>query len=443
MPETRTPSRRKPDDSSDDNQNINDEYVSANRSIAILSALFLVSLLSQVDRMLPFIMAEAIKTDLMLSDTEIGLITGLAFAVCYTLLSLPLARAVDRGSPRRVLVGCILLWSAMTALGGLAMGFAALAVTRFGVAFGEAGAMPAGHAIIARAVPPERRGRAIALFALGVPIGTMVGFAGGGAMADTLGWRAALFGAGAVGAVIAGLTFAILPPLPPLRRPAATAPRSFLRASLTLLAAPAFRWLAVAALANSFAAGPFYVFAAPFLIRQHELSASTAGLAFGLLQGLMGLAGALLGGRWFDGVIGAGTGRVLGLPGILFLLASVTTTVALFVPVTGLAVLALVPAMLAFAFMLPCGFGAAHHIAGRGQEAMATSLLMLASGLLGPALGPLCVGLVSDAATAAGHDNSLGVGLLIVPVASLATGVALLTANRRVAAVLAPPPAPT
>lgn len=442
MPETRTPSRRKPDDSSADNTTLIDEYVNASRSTAILPVLFLVSLLSQIDRMLPFIMAEAIKTDLSLSDTEIGLITGLAFAVCYTLLSLPLARAADRGSPRLVLAGCMLLWSVMTALGGLAMGFVVLAVTRLGVAFGEAGAMPSGHAIIARAIRPERRGRAIALFALGVPIGTMVGFAGGGAMADTFGWRAALLGAGAVGVAIAVLTLVVLPPLPPLGRPAAAAPQPFHRVGLRLLAAPAFRWLVVAALANSFAAGPFYAFAAPFLIREHDLSASAAGLAFGLLQGLMGLAGALLGGRWFDNVIRSGGSRVLGLPGILFLIASVSTTFALFAPSVGLAVLALVPAMLAFAFMLPCGFGAAHRIAGRGQEALATSLLMIASGLLGPALGPLFVGLVSDAATEAGRDNGLGLGLLIVPAASLVTGLALLVGNPRVAAVLAPRPVP-
>jgi MFS family permease len=98
-----------------------------------------------------------------------------------------------------VLLGCLLVWSVMTALGGLAASFVVLALTRFGVAFGEAGGMPAGHALIARQVRPERRGLALGLFSMGIPLGTMVGFAAGGAMADTVGWRTALMGAGSYG----------------------------------------------------------------------------------------------------------------------------------------------------------------------------------------------------------------------------------------------------
>ncbi|TIV86716.1 MAG: MFS transporter, partial [Mesorhizobium sp.] len=89
------------------------------------------------------------------------------------------------------------------ALGGFAASFLLLALARFGVAFGEAGAVPAGHALIARKIRPERRGLAIGLFAMGIPLGTMVGFAAGGAIGDTLGWRTAMIGAGAIGGLIA------------------------------------------------------------------------------------------------------------------------------------------------------------------------------------------------------------------------------------------------
>jgi len=389
-------------------------------------------MISQVDRMLPFIMAEAIKAELSLSDTQIGLLTGIAFAVCYTLLSLPLARASDRGSPRRVLVACALIWSAMTALGGIAAGFLFLAFTRFGVAFGEAGATPAGHAIIARKIRPERRGLAIGLFALGIPLGTMIGFAVGGAISDALGWRTTLVGAGAIGGLIALLTFSVVGPTPPIAGPAAGR-EPFLRSSLQLLASSGFRWLFIGAVLSGFAAAPFYAFAATFLIRSHGFSASEAGLAFGLLQGLMGIVGTLGGGRWFDRAVRSGSGRVLGPPGILFLLSSLTMTAALFTPIGWVSVLLLVPTMLSFAFLLPWGFGAAHLVAGRGREAMATSLVMIGSGLLGPALGPLLVGLISDAATAAEMGNGLGLGLLTVPAASILTGLAIWIANRRIA----------
>ncbi|WP_375284136.1 MFS transporter [Sphingobium yanoikuyae] len=409
------------------------EYIDGPRVVAILAVLFLVSLTSQVDRMLPFIMAEAIKSELSLSDAQIGLLTGIAFAVCYTLLSLPLARVSDRGSPRLVIVSCTLVWSAMTALGGVAASFMVLAFTRFGVAFGEAGGTPAGHAIIARKIRPERRGLAIGLFALGIPLGTMVGFAVGGAMSDTLGWRTALIGAGALGGMIGLLAFVIVGPTPP-RTTATTSGEPFLHASLRLLSSPGFRWLFIGAMISGFAAAPFYAFAAPFLMRTHGYSASEAGLAFGLLQGLMGIFGTLIGGRWFDRAARSGTGRVLGPPGILFLIASVTTTVALFVPVPWLSIMLLVPAMLSFAFLLPWGFGAAHLVAGKGREAMATSLVMIGSGLFGPAFGPLIVGMISDAATETGIPNGLALGMLAVPAASALTGVAILVANRRIAA---------
>lgn len=139
---------------------------------ATISVLFITRIFSQIDVMLKCILKESIKSDLALSDTHMGSLTRLAFAVCYSLLSLPLARAADRGSPRFVLVSCILLWSAMTALGGIAASFLFLAFTRFGVAFGEAGAIPAGHALIAREIRPERRGLAMGMFA---PLGTMIG----------------------------------------------------------------------------------------------------------------------------------------------------------------------------------------------------------------------------------------------------------------------------
>lgn len=411
------------------------EYVKGLRVAGICIVLLLINAFSQIDRILPFILAEKIKADLFLTDTQMGLLTGVAFAVCYALLSLPLARAADRGSPRLVLVSCIMIWSVMTTLGGFAASFMFLALTRFGVAFGEAGAVPAGHALIVRKIGPERRGLAIGLFAMGIPLGTMVGFAAGGAVADLFGWRVVFLGAGAIGILIGLLTILVAGPTPPLQNTAARN-EPFLRTSLDLLSSPAFRWLFTGAVFLGFAGAPFYAFSIPFLIRTYGFTATEVGVSFGMLQGLMGIIGTLGGGRWFDYAVRSGTGRVLGPPAILFLIASVTTTAALFAPTGWMSIALFVPGMLSFSFMLPWGFGAAHLIAGPGRQAQATSLVMIGSGLAGPALGPLIVGIVSDAATAADIPNGLGLGLLIVPFASVLTGIVYLITNQRIAAFL-------
>jgi predicted MFS family arabinose efflux permease len=405
------------------------------RFVAICTVLLLINAFSQIDRILPFILAEKIKADLSLTDTQMGLLTGLAFAVCYALLSLPLARAADRGSPRLVLVSCVLIWSVMTALGGFAGSFMFLALTRFGVAFGEAGAVPAGHALIARKIEPERRGLAIGLFAMGIPLGTMAGFAAGGAIADIFGWRVVLMGAGAIGILIGFLTVLVAGPTP--RLPIATSRNEpFLKTSLNLLSSPAFRWLFLGTIFLGFAGAPFYAFSVTFLIRTYDFTATEVGVFFGMLQGLMGIVGTLGGGRWFDYAVRSGSGKVLGPPATLFLMASITTTAALFAPVGWMSIALFVPSMLSFSFMLPWGFGAAHLVAGPGRQAQASSLVMIGSGLVGPALGPLFVGMVSDAASAADIPNGLALGLLIVPLASVLSGLALLVANHRVGTFL-------
>jgi len=408
------------------------DYLTGHRAILLLAALFLVSIFAQVDRILPFILAEAILAEFSLSDTQIGLMTGAAFALCYTVLSLPLARLADRGSPRRVLVGCTLVWSAMTALGGLATSFVFLAITRLGVAVGEAGAIPSAHTLIARRIRPGRRGTAIGIFTMGIPVGGMIGFAGGGAVNDAFGWQAALIGAGGLGALVALIVYGAAGPTPPLRQPPGTDAASYLRASLMLLASPAFRWLFIAAVAFGFAAAPLFAFAPMFLIRIHGFSATDAGLAFGSLQGLLGIAGTLIGGRAFDRAEQLRR-PVLRLPAMLLVLAGASFFAALMVPQGWLAILLCTPAMFAFTFLLPHAFGSAHRVAGQGREAMGSSLALIGTGLIGPSLGPLLVGAISDRATAGGVANGLSLGLMIVPLAALLTAAACRIADRHIA----------
>lgn len=414
-----------------------ENYFTGNRAVLLMAALFLISIFAQIDRILPFILAASIKTEFSLSDTQIGLMTGAAFALCYTLLSLPLARLADRGSPRLVLVGCALVWSAMTALGGLATSFIFLAASRLGVAVGEAGAIPSAHTLIARRIRPERRGTAIGIFTMGIPVGGMIGFAGGGAVNDAFGWQTALIGAGVLGALVALFVHAAAGPTPPIRETGQEPGAPYLQASLALLASPAFRWLFIAAVAFGFAAAPLFAFVPMFLIRIHGFSATDAGLAFGSLQGLLGIAGTLIGGRAFDRAVRLGR-PVLRLPAMLLILASASLFAALMVPQGWLAILLCTPAMFAFTFILPHAFGSAHLVAGHGREAMGSSLALIGTGLIGPSIGPLLVGAISDWATAGGLASGLSLGLMIVPLAALVTAAACRIADRHIALLATP-----
>jgi predicted MFS family arabinose efflux permease len=397
---------------------------------ALIITLFLVSAFSQIDRILPFILAESIKTSLHLSDTQLGLINGIAFAVVYSLASLPLARLADRGASRRVLLWCVLIWSVMTGLGGLSVGFITMALSRFGVALGEAGGTPASHALIAGNIPEHRRGRALGIYSMGIPLGTMVGFAVGGWASDHIGWRVALFVAGGVGSLLVMLVLAFTGTVIAARPDSDT--RNTWSASRGLLSKPAFLWMFVGANFLGFAAAPFYSFTAPFLIRTHGLTASQVGLSFGLLQGLMGIIGTVGGGRLFDSLLNHGTSRLLHPPAVVFSIAGITTIAGLLVPEGWMSIALFVPAMLAFAFLLPFAFGAGHLIAGAGKQALSSSLLMMASGLLGPALSPLLVGMTSDAVSAAYGVNGLRWGMMVVPVACVLSSISIFIASRKI-----------
>ncbi|WP_345332661.1 MFS transporter [Mucilaginibacter defluvii] len=412
-------------------QTISTTQLSHWRSGAFIISLFLVSAFSQIDRILPFILAESIKRELHLSDTQLGLINGIAFAVIYSLASLPLARLADRGASRQVLLWCVLIWSLMTGLGGLSVGFLTMALSRFGVALGEAGGTPASHALIAGNIPEHRHGRALGIYSMGIPLGTMIGFGVGGWASDHIGWRVALFAAGGVGLLLVILILAFTAKTAIAVKPVDQTENIF-SAGRGLLSKPAFLWMFIGANFLGFAAAPFYAFAAPFLIRTHGLSASQVGLSFGLLQGLMGIIGTVVGGRLFDSAVKRGANRLLHPPAVVFSIAALTTVAGLLAPEGWMSIALFVPVMLAFAFLLPFAFSAGHLIAGPGKHALSSSLLMIASGLLGPALSPLLVGVISDGVSTAYEANGLRWGLMVVPVAGALSSIALFIASKKI-----------
>lgn len=180
----------------------------------MLWMLLVVYVFNFLDRQIVNILAEPIRRDLDLSDTQIGLMTGLAFALFYTVLGLPIARHADRPSTNRgrLIAVALAIWSAMTALCGLAQNFLQLLLARVGVGIGEAGCTPAAHSLIADRVPAERRASAMAFYALGIPLGSLLGMMIGGYLADEIGWRKAFLFVGAPGVLLALLVVALMWP---------------------------------------------------------------------------------------------------------------------------------------------------------------------------------------------------------------------------------------
>jgi MFS family permease len=172
-----------------------------------LCVLLIVYILNFLDRQILNILAEPIKDELGLSDTQLGLLAGPAFAVFYAVLGIPIARYADRASTNRISLISVSLaiWSGMTVLCGFAQNFWQMALARIGVGVGEAGCTPSAHSLISDAVAPEKRASAIAFYGMGVPIGTLLGLVIGGVVNDIWGWRVALMLVGAPGLLLAVL----------------------------------------------------------------------------------------------------------------------------------------------------------------------------------------------------------------------------------------------
>ncbi|GAA0334457.1 MFS transporter [Sphingomonas oligophenolica] len=359
--------------------------------------LFLSNAANMIDRQIVNILAEPIKHELLLADWQLGVLTGLTFAVFYTVLGVPLARYADRPKSNRshLIAGCLALWSAMTALCGLTSGFWQLLAARVGVAVGEAGCSPASHSLITDLVPPERRASALGLYSVGIPVGKLLGLVVGGIIAQALGWRAAFFIVGLPGVLLAVVTWFALPE-PRLTRPLQTHSNNFGNALKRLLPIRTF-WLA--SLGAAFIAFLTYgqtAFLGSFLIRVHHVNVGQAGMMLGLAIGGGGAIGTWVGGRVAD--IGARRDERAymvipaiggGLSAIIFIGSVLTDNLALSV---ALLTLASAVSSLWYGPM----FAAIQGIVPPVHRATAAAIHLLVMNLIGLGLGPLAFGILSD-----------------------------------------------
>lgn len=369
----------------------------------MLWTLLIVYVFNFLDRQIVNILAEPIRKDLNLSDTQIGLMTGLAFALFYTVLGLPIARYADKPSTdrSRLIAGALAIWSAMTALCGLAQNFAQLLLARIGVGVGEAGCTPAAHSLIADRVPAERRASAMAFYALGIPLGSLLGMVIGGYLADALGWRKAFMLVGAPGVLLA--LFVVLLVKDKGRAEAAAAagkpahaPESMAVTLKSLLSSRTFLILLAAASACSFLSYGKTTWTTIFFQRTHGMTPGEVGFWFGLWGGLAGMLGTFLGGWLADKFGKIDRRHVITAPAIGMAVAVPIAISAYFATDWRIAlVLLMLPTVLNSLYYGPV-FSSTQGLVPLRHRAMASAVLLFCQNLIGLGLGPLFFGMLSD-----------------------------------------------
>ena len=387
--------------------------------IGFLAVLSLVATSNFVDRNVLGILLQPIKAEFGVSDTLLGLLSGLCFALFYATLGIPIARLADHGNRARIVTAALIAWSLMCAAAGLAQNFWQLALTRVGVGAGEAGAVPPAQSLIADYFPPEQRTRAFAVFTLGSTAGYLLGFSGGGWIAQTYGWRMTFVAVGLPGLLLAALAALVL--REPRRHGVSAATRiapvgETLSATVAaLIRKPAFLYVLGSLILYNFLASGALIFTTSFIVRVHGLSLARAGAIFGAVAAVAAVAGSLIGGtvadaairrdpRWLTRLSAAG----LFLAWPLHLLAFATASVPVMFAALFLAIVLL-------SGVVPGQYAALHMVCGSRRRATAIAIALLLVNLIGLGLGPIATGALSDHfAATEGPAEGLRTALLVV-----------------------------
>lgn len=368
----------------------------------VLALLVVVYTFNFLDRQILGILAGQIKKELLLSDTQLGLMGGLAFAAFYTLLGLPIAWLADRYSRVGIMTVALAVWSAFTALCGFAGGFWQLFLCRMGVGTGEAGGVAPAYSLIADYFPPAQRARALAVYSFGIPIGSALGVLFGGLIASAVSWRWAFVVVGLAGVVLAPIFRLVVKD--PVRGGhdaksadgKARAAAGFGEVLKLLLGKPAF-WLLALGAASSSVCGYGVAFWLPsFFMRSLKLTLEQTSIYYGAICLIGGVAG-IWGGGWLADKLGKADKRAYALvPAGAFLLAlpcfllalssgSLLTAFLIFLVPTGLNLMWLGPVITAVQHLVPSN-----------MRSTASAAFLLVNNLVGIAAGTYYFGAVSD-----------------------------------------------
>lgn len=361
-----------------------------------------------IDRQLMAILIEPVKLEFGISDTGIGLLSGVTFAVFYTVFGFPLGRLSDRIGRKPVIAFSCIAWSLMTMLCGMAGNFLTLVLARVGVAVGEAGGTAPSVAMVSDLYPANRRSTALAVLMLGSSLGAVVGLGLGGWIAQHHGWRYAFLLIGAPG-IFLGLVLLLTVRAPtPMRATHSVdgQQQGWRQTLVELMRMPSFMWLVLTAGAAAIAGYAIGTWSPSFLIRSHGLNMQQAGFLVGVVGGTGSAVGTLVCGVLTDRLARRDVGWQIGVP-LLGTLISIPFALAYFLWPQGVAFyIGDTPVPQAFLFYsafgffgvwwaTPC-FGAITHLFPANRVAQATAIFVMAMTLLGVGVGPLLIGVLSD-----------------------------------------------
>ena len=381
-----------------------------------LGILVIVYTFNFIDRNILSILLQSIKTDLNLSDTSLGLLSGFAFAAFYATLGIPIAKYADRGNRRNLISLSLAIWSLMTALSGLAQNFLHLLLARIGVGIGEAGCSPPAHSMISDYFPANKRSTALGIYSLGIPFGIMFGLFAGGWIDEMFGWRAAFFIVGVPGILIAVLfRFTVKEPIRGQAegKIASENQPTIYETISYLLRKKSFRHLAFAASLAAFVGYGAINWLPSFFQRSYGMPTSDVGWYLGLILGLPGGLGIFLGGylsdyfgsrdvRWSLWVAAIAMGVTAPLYYLVYM--SPTATISL--------LWLIIPVALGN-FYQAATFSQTQGVVELKMRSVAAAILLFIINIIGLGFGPSAVGIVSDILQSEYGKESLRYSLLI------------------------------
>jgi predicted MFS family arabinose efflux permease len=388
---------------------VSNPYASRKTAYYTLVILTIVYSFNFIDRQLLAILQESIKADLGLSDSQLGLLTGFAFAAFYVTAGIPIARWADRTNRRNIVAASLFIWSFMTAISGFAQNFFQLLLARIGVGIGEAGGSPPSHAMISDIFAPHERAGAIGFYSMGVSIGILFGFLAGGWLNEFFGWRVAFMAVGLPGVVLALIVWCTV--AEPVR--GLSEQRQDKDASVPLSQVLALLWnrrvfrhMAFGAGLNAFAGYSTSNWIASFMIRTHDMSTGELGTWLSLTIGLGGAVGVFGGGMLADRLARRDRRWYMWLPALTEFFCVPFMVAVYLVPnaYTSL-LLGIVPGIL-FNLYLGNTIATTHGLVGLRMRALSSAILLLIINIIGLGLGPWTVGLLSDfLAPSLGQDS--------------------------------------